>query len=960
MNGFGHAVLKTIDDGSLIIGSKYVPDTTVKFTFLIRLSPQGDTLWSRAYGIPGRYFQGVSGITVPSGEFIVLGTAYDSYAASINGGDATVTKFDANGNLLWHKEIAGLAGFSMYNPHCFCTKDGGFVLGANKVLGPGQLAPCLVRINQSGDITWSKLLENGNAGDINLINKVVHLSDMGFAFVGLTSVAPTAGSRIMFGKTDADGNLLWSKRLALTQAMIDAGYFTAGTDIIEKQDGGFVVLGFSIDSTINELALLDLSANGDLLSARAISPKQTQLGLSTNGWKFTLAGVIGNSPSDILDAILNMNFFDHALYRSSLGGYLIQSSLGRRNPVGIGSTSTIDARQTAFINLDGTLQPSWMRMFESYSVLSLFGEGQEVYSYVGSAIAKTQNGNYLITGGISTTNAQAYRNCLNNSGSDCSQYVNQPGSMFLLRTDADLQNSCLNPLNLEYTTRIITGWSTEAHSLNAQATTVGATTANLNTQGLVIETKTNCIPVADDQDLSGPLRIRDMPTVANPTRLIGSNEQGVLGSVVGENDGDMLVWEDGLWKTQPAPTGGGSGTGGDIWQDNGDNVTLPPTKNVGVGVAQPQAKLQVNGNLIAGQNVTITGTNNSVIGSGISLTSSASLVLAAGNRQETPATLNVSEGSIAMLTGKENSSIFTIKPAPCAGSTPGPVGEGYYGNCPTPTNPGTPSSPSVGVGVVDPYCRFEINMNGTHGLLCLTRGIDIHQPTERLSWGYIDNNYLDELGSIATSHIPALNYIGSKPALVINPLSNKETIYPGKIGVGNYYRNQLGLMGMDNTYSAPNAQLHIRINQANFSDPSQLTDAELTALRISTVAGSQEQDAFVIYESGITGIGTSYIPAGFKLAVNGKILCEEVRVKLRGNWPDYVFEPTFTLMPLEDLEKYIQENHHLPGMKSAAELEESGLDVMEILKAQQQKIEELTLYIIELEKKIVQSKNQMK
>ena len=107
-----------------------------------------------------------------------------------------------------------------------------------------------------------------------------------------------------------------------------------------------------------------------------------------------------------------------------------------------------------------------------------------------------------------------------------------------------------------------------------------------------------------------------------------------------------------------------------------------------------------------------------------------------------------------------------------------------------------------------------------------------------------------------------------------------------------------------------------------------------------------------IKANGKIGINTSYIPDGYKLAVNGKILTEEVEVRFRGDWPDYVFGKEFKKMKLMEVENYLLANHHLPGIPSSAEIKENGYSLGDMDAKLLQKIEELTLYIIELQKKV--------
>ena len=95
--------------------------------------------------------------------------------------------------------------------------------------------------------------------------------------------------------------------------------------------------------------------------------------------------------------------------------------------------------------------------------------------------------------------------------------------------------------------------------------------------------------------------------------------------------------------------------------------------------------------------------------------------------------------------------------------------------------------------------------------------------------------------------------------------------------------------------------------------------------------------------------GTRRYP--FLVTIDGHVVATKVIVELR-NWPDYVFYPNYNIMPLNKLDNFIQTNKHLPGVPNEKEIDENGLDIGEMQKIQMQKIEELTLYIIELNKKI--------
>jgi hypothetical protein len=123
------------------------------------------------------------------------------------------------------------------------------------------------------------------------------------------------------------------------------------------------------------------------------------------------------------------------------------------------------------------------------------------------------------------------------------------------------------------------------------------------------------------------------------------------------------------------------------------------------------------------------------------------------------------------------------------------------------------------------------------------------------------------------------------------------------------------------------------------------------------VFGTSNQGRMLIDANGNVAIGT-YDPKGYKLAVAGKAIAEEVVVKLQGAWPDYVFEKEHELTSLSDLEQYIKQHKHLPEVPTAAEVKKNGLSVGEMNAVLLKKVEELTLHVIELQKQVQKLKNE--
>lgn len=95
------------------------------------------------------------------------------------------------------------------------------------------------------------------------------------------------------------------------------------------------------------------------------------------------------------------------------------------------------------------------------------------------------------------------------------------------------------------------------------------------------------------------------------------------------------------------------------------------------------------------------------------------------------------------------------------------------------------------------------------------------------------------------------------------------------------------------------------------------------------------------------------------LAVNGTVSAQKMLISQTGRWPDYVFSKKYQLPSLAEVEKFINQNNHLPGIPSAAEVEKKGIDVANNQAALLKKIEELTLYVIEQEKQLKDQKTEI-
>ncbi|MBC8643635.1 hypothetical protein [Flavobacterium lindanitolerans] len=149
-----------------------------------------------------------------------------------------------------------------------------------------------------------------------------------------------------------------------------------------------------------------------------------------------------------------------------------------------------------------------------------------------------------------------------------------------------------------------------------------------------------------------------------------------------------------------------------------------------------------------------------------------------------------------------------------------------------------------------------------------------------------------------------------------------------------------------------NLDNQLRINNSFGTTPLIWGDFNLDQLKFNGKVGIG--NGFGSFPSTAGSVNVS----NYNLFVKGGILTEEVRVNLQGDWADYVFDKNYNLKPLEEVETFIKENGHLENVPSAKQVKENGIELGEIAKIQQEKIEELTLYLIELNKenKVLQKK----
>lgn len=379
--------------------------------------------------------------------------------------------------------------------------------------------------------------------------------------------------------------------------------------------------------------------------------------------------------------------------------------------------------------------------------------------------------------------------------------------------------------------------------------------------------------------------------------------------------------------------------GGSQWATNGSNIYNTNSGNVGIGTSSPTSRLTVDGNMLVKN-------GNIVIDDPFAGLFFKTENINKGYMQLRGANYDMKLGTIALnTTGKlvfetQNIARITVEPG---------------GN--------------VGIGYTDPIVKLDVNGNiRAAGDLVLNEGLlRIFYPSDSKFWQmrystsagglYFEENGEDRLilkdgGNVGIGINPTQKLHVNGNALVAGDVTVNGTSPIIQLQESGVNKGFVQLSG-DNLRVGTNSSndLGSFVVRTNGADRFLVDALGVAAFNNNVVMTA---NAFINgnARAGTLNVGTSLNTAGYIVRIGGKMICEEVKVKLiSSGWPDYVFSDKYKLPTLQELQSFIQKNKHLPNIPSAAEVEKEGIDLGDMQKRMMEKIEELTLYILQLEKK---------
>lgn len=385
---------------------------------------------------------------------------------------------------------------------------------------------------------------------------------------------------------------------------------------------------------------------------------------------------------------------------------------------------------------------------------------------------------------------------------------------------------------------------------------------------------------------------------------------------------------------------------------------FPPIGNVGIGTTSPTEKLTVNGSMSV-QSLTLL--NGEVKIPNLPLVDNTNL----GNTLDQYKLLLIDEnGVVRRVTAETPIGVGEVGDSPCTAN--GTRSRWYYGAYKTYI-----ACPEVNVGISTTTPRVKLDVLGTTyskkiflGDLEETNNQDILFYLKANSNSALNGTIFNVNNSENSSVFSITNngIIHNKNLWVDNNLNGGKISANNQLAVGFLLNptNENYLLITDNTNeSNKHGILSKTFHSSDYGyNTKLLVNRDNTkAFAIFNNSTGSEIETFKIYGDGRMQIGKETQLTGnhtnSKLTVNGKIVSQSLFITMN-NWADYVFDENYELPKLTEIEQFYKLNKHLPEIPSEKEIIEKGLDVAEMNKLLLKKIEELTILLVEQEKRISQ------
>lgn len=307
-SGYGSASQQTFDGGYIIAALYDEPGFPINNDIiLIKIDANSGLLWSKSFdlGSDDRAFSVQQTDDDANGQkndgYIIGGWTWAS-------GDAVnfcLVKTDANGNMIWSKIFKGNINKDDRGGTIIQTNDGGYIIaGYTESFGAGSYDIYLVKTDASGNLSWSRTF--GGAGSDYVYDEaepsIQQTSDGGYIIVGTTSSFGAGGTDVYLVKTDGSGNLTWSRTFGGTGA--DNGY-----SVRQTTDGGYIIAGYtqSFGAGSNDVYLVKTDGSGNLSWSRTFGGAAGDNGYSvqqTTDGGYAITGGTGSFGSSFNDVYL--------------------------------------------------------------------------------------------------------------------------------------------------------------------------------------------------------------------------------------------------------------------------------------------------------------------------------------------------------------------------------------------------------------------------------------------------------------------------------------------------------------------------------------------------------------------------------------------------------------------------------------------------------------------------------